>query len=376
VRAGEQKAPEDLLAAEFWARFGGEAPAGGQPPRRRHPAVAAIVIMVVTLMVASGAMALSRALSNQPGGSTRASASESRGVVRVLTRIGGESVEVAGTGIVLTRSGVILTNNHVISGGTSISVTDAGTGKSYPATVLGYDTEADVALLQATGASNLETAVVGSSSDLAIGAAVVAVGNAGGVGGPPVAAKGTVIGLDQTVSALNEVDGTSETLTGLVETSANVVSGDSGGPLLNAAGQVVAMDTMGSSGLRVQSETAVGFAIPINSAVDIANEIRSGRGAIGVHIGPSALLGVGIVADAPVPGALVASVFAGTPAARVGLRAGDIIVSIGGLAVESTEALKTSMARYGPGAEVVIRWVDPAGALHSATARLVPGPPL
>jgi len=376
VRVGEQKVPEDLLAGEFWARFGGEAPAGGQRPRRRQPAAAATVIMLVSLLVASGALALSKALSNQPGGSTRASASESRGVVSVLTRIGDESIEVAGTGIVLTRSGVILTNNHVISGGTSIYVSGAGTGKSYPATVLGYDIGADVALLQASGVSNLETAVVGSSSDLTMGDAVVAVGNAGGVGGPPAAAKGTVIGLDQTVSALNEVDGTSETLTGLVETSANVVSGDSGGPLLDAAGQVVAMDTMGSSGLRVESGIAVGFAIPINSAVDIANEIRSGRSAIGVHIGPSALLGVGIVADAPVPGAMVGSVFAGTPAARVGLRAGDIIVGIGGLVVQSSEALRTSMAGYGPGAEVVIRWVDPAGATHSATARLVAGPPL
>jgi len=319
---------------------------------------------------------LSRALSNQAGGPVRASASESRGVVRVVTRIGDENVELAATGIALTRSGVILTNNHVIAGGTSISVTETGKDGAHPATVLGYDIEADVALLQVTGVSNLEPAVVGSSSDLAIGEAVVAVGDAGGVGGPPVAAKGAVIGLDQTITAQNEVDGTSETLTGLVETSVSVVSGDSGGPLLDAAGQVVAIDTAGSSGLRVESAGTVGFAIPISSALDIASEIRSGRSAIEVHIGPSALLGAGVIADAPVSGAMVASVFAGTPVARVGIKAGDIIVSLGGVAVESSEALNTSIARYGPGAEVVIRWVDPAGTTHSATARLVPGPPL
>jgi S1-C subfamily serine protease len=237
-------------------------------------------------MMATGAVLLSRAVSNRVV-LEKASASESRGVVDVVARIADENIEAAGTGIVLTSSGMILTNDHVISGATNVVVTDVSDGASYPATVLGYDVASDVALLQATGAPSLATADIGSSIGLTIGDAVTAVGNAGGGGGRPVISKGTVLGLDRTITAQDELVGSSETLTGLIETSANVVAGDSGGPLLNGRGKVVAMDTAGSSGFPIQSAEGVGFAIPINSAVQIADEISSGRPSSSVHVGPA-----------------------------------------------------------------------------------------
>ncbi len=374
MRLDEPRAPEDLDSADYWAPFQGEA-ATKEPARGTNPVLAALVVIVVTLMVAAGAIGLSWAISNRAGAG-RASASQSRGVVDVVTRLGDENLEAAGTGIVLTPSGVILTNNHVISGATSISVTDVSNGASYSATVIGYDVADDVAVLQATGAAKLPTAVIGSSSGLAIGEAVIAVGNARGAGGRPAAAKGTVIGLDQTITAQDQLGGTSETLAGLIETNANVVAGDSGGPLVSAAGQVAGLDTAAASDFNFASQGNQSFAIPINEALRVATEIRSGRPSTGVHIGPTALLGVGILPGGTVSGAMVTAVFAGTPAAAAGLRAGDIIVSVGGAKVASSVALGALIGAYRPGAAVVIGWVDPTGTAHSASARLVAGPPL
>ena len=374
MRLDEPRAFEDRVSAHYSDQLEDE-PASKEPPKGSNPLLAVLVVIVVSLMVAAGAIGLSWAISNRVE-SGRASASQSRGVVDVVTRLGDENLEAAGTGIVLTPSGVILTNNHVISGATSISVTDATNGASYSATVIGYDVADDVALLQATGAAKLSTAAIGSSSGLAIGEAVIAVGNAGGTGGRPVAAKGTIIGLDQIITAEDRLDGTSETLAGLIETNANVVAGDSGGPLLSSAGQVVGLDTAAASDFNFASQGNQSFAIPINAAVRIATEIRSGRPSTGVHIGPTAFLGVGILPGVPVSGAMVTAVLAGTPAAAAGLRAGDIIVSVGGAAVASSEALSALIGGYRPGAAVVIGWVDPTGTAHSARARLVVGPPL
>ena len=344
------------------------------PPKPMNPVLVSVVLILVSLMVATGAVLFARTFSNRVG-SPRASASQSRGVVDVVARIADENVAAAGTGVVLTSSGVILTNNHVISGATSIEVTDPASGSSYPATVLGYDVANDVALLQASGARRLSTAVIGSSSRLAIGEVVIAVGNAGGAGGRPAASEGAVIALDQSVTAQDELDGVSETLAGVIETDASVVSGDSGGPLLTRAGQVVGMDTAASSGYPAESGGIVSFAIPINSAVRISDEIRYGRPSSGVHIGPTAFLGISILPDDPVPGAAVTAVLAGSPAAVAGLRAGDVIVSIGGLTVATPEALTTVMEAYQPGAAVVITWVAPDGTTHSALSRFAAGPP-
>ena len=114
------------------------------------------------------------------------------GLVDVVTTLDYGEGEAAGTGIVLTSSGEILTNNHVVEGATSIEVTDIGNGKTYTATVVGYDVTSDVAVIKLQGASGLQTASLGDSSTVAVGESVVAIGNAGGAGGTPSAAPGTV----------------------------------------------------------------------------------------------------------------------------------------------------------------------------------------
>ena len=168
-------------------------------------------------------------------------------IVDVKSTLGYQGAYSLGTGIVLTSDGVILTNNHVINGATSISVTDIGNSKTYKATVVGYDESRDIAVLKLSGASGLTTASTGDSSSLNVGDNVVALGNAGGVGGTPAVAAGSVTALNQSITASDESSGSSEQLTGLIETNADIQSGDSGGPLVNSHGQVIGIDTAASS---------------------------------------------------------------------------------------------------------------------------------
>jgi S1-C subfamily serine protease len=165
------------------------------------------------------------------------------GVVAIDTNLAYEGGQAAGTGMVLTSSGEVLTNNHVIAGATAITVSVPGTAHTYTARVVGYDVSDDIAVLQLAKASGLRTVKIASSTPN-LGATVTAVGNAGGTG-RLLSATGRVTGLGKTITASD--GGSSEQLTGLIETDANVQPGDSGGPLLNASGRVVGMDTAGST---------------------------------------------------------------------------------------------------------------------------------
>ena len=180
----------------------------------------------------------------------------------------------AGTGIVLSSSGEVLTNNHVISGATSISVTDVGNGQTYPATVVGYDRSHDIAVLQLQGASGLQTASIGNSSAVAVGDEIAAIGIAGGRGDTPSIAAGTVSALDQTISVRDDTTGSAQQLTGLIQVTAQLRPGYSGGPLVNTAGQVVGVNTAASTGS--ESSGGEGFAIPINEAIAISKQIDAG----------------------------------------------------------------------------------------------------
>ena len=231
-----------------------------EPPRRRRGrhALGLTATAVVALAAGAGAgVALSHG-SSPSGNATAASKTvlstsqiASRvdpGLVDVTSTLGYQGAKAMGTGIVLTSNGEILTNNHVINGATSVSVTDIGNGKTYKATVVGYDESQDIAVLQLSGASGLTTATTGDSSAVQVGENVVALGNAGGVGGTPSVAAGTVTALNQSITASDEGSGTSEQLSGLIETNADIQAGDSGGSLVNSYGQVIGVDTAASSG--------------------------------------------------------------------------------------------------------------------------------
>jgi S1-C subfamily serine protease len=169
------------------------------------------------------------------------------GLVDVVSTLSDQNATAEGTGMVLTSTGEILTNNHVIDGATSIKVIDIGNGKTYTASVVGYDATKDVAVLQLQGASGLTTIPIGDSSSVTAGSKVTALGNAGGKGGTPSVATGTVTALNQSITASDEGSGNSEQLSGLIESNAPIQAGDSGGSLVNSSGQVVGMDTAASS---------------------------------------------------------------------------------------------------------------------------------
>jgi len=300
-------------------------------------------------------------------------------VVDVDTVLRYDNAEAAGTGIVLSSDGEVLTNNHVIEGATQISVTDVGNGRIYSATVVGTDATADVAVLQLSGASGLVTAQLGDSAKLAVGDAVTAIGNAGGVGGTPSLASGSVTALDQQVTATDSLSGGSEQLSGMIETSASLQPGDSGGPLVNSSGQVVGIDTAGSSGFQFQSGSSQNFAIPIDTAMSIAKEIEAGQSSSTIHIGPAAFLGVEVSSSDELggsgTGAEVVIVLPSTPAETAGIEQGDVIDSLDGQTVASADDLSSVMEQLHPGDTVELGWTDSTGQQQSAEVQLASGPP-
>ena len=330
---------------------------------------------------------------NQPGQTAPQSPADTSGVaakidpalVDINTTLGFQQAQAAGTGIVLNANGLVLTNNHVINGATSISAVDIGNGKTYTATVVGYDRSHDVAVIQLQNASGLATAPIGSSAGVAQGDSIVAIGNAGGVGGAPSVAGGTVTGLSQSITASSE-DGTSEQLTNLIQVAANIQPGDSGGPLVNANGQVVGMDTAASQGFQMDRDGqptggGQGFAIPIDQAMSIEKQIAAHQSSATVHIGESALLGVNVDqasagrgrrAQAS-NGAVISGVLSGSPAEAAGIVGGDIITSINGQTVDSANTLTTLLTTFHPGDRVTVGLVSQQGQ-QSVAVQLVKGP--
>jgi S1-C subfamily serine protease len=297
------------------------------------------------------------------------------GVVDINTVLGYENGEAAGTGMVIKSSGLVLTNNHVVAGATSVSVTEVTTGKQYKATVVGYDRTADVAVLQMTGASNLPTVSLADSSTVKVSDPIVAIGNAGGAGGAPTVVTGTVTGLNKEITARDEGSGASEDLTGLIEVAADIQAGDSGGPLVNASGKVIGIDTAASSGYQFQAQGGQGYAITINAAVNIANQILASKASTVIHIGDTAFLGVqASTASSGTSGAAVVGVVSGSPAATAGLAAGDVITSVDGKTIDTPTTLTTLLDGHHPGDQVTIGWADASGKTHSAKVKLIVGP--
>ncbi len=312
-----------------------------------------------------------------------ATAAQTVGVVTIVSTLDYDAnSQAAGTGMILSSNGLILTNNHVIENSTSIRVTVESTGKTYDATVIGTDATDDVAVLKLSDASGLTAIHFATGSAVAAGASVTAVGNAGGTG-DLVAATGTVTTTGKSITVQGDSTDTSESLTDLIEVSADIVAGDSGGPLLNSAGAVIGIDTAASAG----SANTVGYAIPITKALTIAKQIEAGTESATVKIGYPAFLGVQLASptlsggsaaggsDTAAP-ATVGGVIAGTPAVTLGLVAGDTITAIDGVAVGSASALSAAISAHRSGDRVAVSWTDASGAPHTATAALANGPAL
>jgi S1-C subfamily serine protease len=334
------------------------------------------------------------------------------GIVIINTTLQYDSELAAGTGMVLNADGLVLTNNHVIEDSTKISATVVSTGKTYPATVVGYDKTGDIALIQLQNASGLTTVPIGNSASVKAGNTVVALGNAEGQGSI-TAVAGQVTGLNQTITASDEGGSTtSETLNGMIQTNADIVPGDSGGPLASSAG-VVGMDTAGNDANDQQA--SVGFAIPIDAALSVARQIAGGRASSVITIGYPPFAGIFIgsgsssspqaqaqqegpqngsgsgstpacsnsnsdltvpSAIAPVSsGTLVIGTICGSPAASAGLTAGAVITTVNGHAVGSPDDLAGVLSRFHPGDTISVTWVSPSGQRMTSSLHLTAGPP-
>jgi S1-C subfamily serine protease len=345
------------------------------------------------------------------------------GLVIINTTLQYNSEQAAGTGMVINQDGLVLTNNHVIEDSTSITATDLGNGHRYTAKIIGYDVTRDVALIQLQNASGLRTVPLGDSNAVKNGASVLAMGNAEGQGAI-VPAAGSVTGLDQTITASDSGGSiTSETLHGMIQTDANVVSGDSGGPLADAAGQVIGMDTAGSGGNFPNQQSTDGYAIPIDTALSIARQIAAGQASSTIALGYPAFMGIyiapgtssaspmqqaqqeegngggfgggfGGVGGTPAcytddsglsapqqianvsSGTLIIGVICGSPAQSIGLTGGSVITAVNGQAVGSPSSLTQIVSKYKPGQSIQVTWVTPDNQRQTRNLALIPGPPL
>jgi S1-C subfamily serine protease len=406
-------------------------PAPSRPPRNPARSLLAAAVLVVALAAFGGA-ALSHVLwpsnpsnsaqssggnsifgggfqqqlpQNQNGGSggagtsTGGTSSASAAAASVARKIDPGLVDVntetaqgpaAGTGMVVTADGEVLTNNHVIKGAESVTATDLGNGRTYTARVIGYDRNHDVAVIQLEGASGLATVPFGNSSGVRVGASILTFGNAGGVGGTPSVASGSVVGLGRSITASDpSTPGDNERLTGLIKIDGEIQPGDSGGPL-TTGGKVVGMDTAASVGFNFQSASGAGFAIPIDQALALAREIVAGQSTSTIHIGQTAIIGVYVASnsagnltyancptsEASESGVLIADPpISGSPAASTGIARCDLISAIDGKSVSSPTALLNVMETYHPGDSVSLSWLDTSDQSHTMTIRLGTGTP-
>jgi S1-C subfamily serine protease len=347
------------------------------------------------------------------------------GLVIINTTLQYNGEQAAATGMVITSSGLVLTNNHVIEDSTAITARTA-TGHQYQAKVVGYDVTGDIALIQLEGASGLRTVPLGNSSSVTTGASVVAMGNAEGQSAI-VPVTGQVTAINQTITAGDQGGSvTEETLHNMIETNADIVSGDSGGPLADTAGDVIGMDTAGNDGGFAVQQSATGYSIPINNALAVVQQIRSGQASSTVTIGYPPFMGVYIGQGAnsnpqaqaeqqngglggnsfggqggngsgsgsqgcytsdrnlatPTSianvssGTLILGTICGGPAAAAGLTAGSVITAVDGQAVGSPESLTGAVSKFRPGSVISITWVSPSGQRTTSSLKLTQGPPL
>jgi S1-C subfamily serine protease len=324
--------------------------------------------------------------------------------------------------MVISSNGLVLTNNHVIDDTTGLTATLVSNGHKYDAMWLGYDKTDDVSVIKLQGASGLATVPLGNSSSVKVGAPVVAIGNAEGAGGKPAVVTGSITDLDQTITASDDLGG-SETLHDMLETNADIVEGDSGGPLSSLSGKVVGMDTAASTASVGSNQSTTGFAIPIDRALSIARQIIGGKASSTIKIGASGFMGVlvpsGSASSASSPkqqqqeqaqsqgssngfgggpggtsclandqnagvpqnvapassGTLILGSLCGTPADTAGLTGGDVITAVNGKAVSSPDSLTGILSGYSPGATISVSWEDTSGGQHTSNLDLISAPP-
>jgi putative serine protease PepD len=300
-------------------------------------------------------------------------------VVMLETDLGRQSEE--GSGIILSADGLIMTNNHVIAaaanpkappgpapGGSAAPKTTVTfhDGRTAPFTVVGADPTSDIAVVRVSGVSGLTPIAMGSSADLRVGQPVMAIGSPLGLAG--TVTTGIVSALNRPVSTTGE-SGNKNTVLDAIQTDAAINPGNSGGALVNMAGQLVgvnsAIATMGGDSPEAQSGSiGLGFAIPVDQAKRIADElISSGKAS-------HASLGVQVITDKGVPGAKVMEVVEGGAAAGAGVPKGVVVTRVDERPINSADALVAAVRSRAPGDKVSLTFQDPGGGNRTVQVTL------
>jgi len=259
-----------------------------------------------------------------------------RGVVEITVRTAGGSAE--GSGFVYDSSGRIVTNQHVVDGAQSISVR-FWNGKTYSAQLVGSDSSTDLAVIKVNAPdSQLYPLTLGSSSKLGVGDPVVAIGSPFGL--EETVTSGIVSALHRSIDSPANF-----AISDTIQTDAAINHGNSGGPLLNAQGQVVGVNAQ----IRSDSgdNAGVGFAIPSDTVRSIAGQLISNGKAVHAYLG--------VALDSTASSARVADVRPGTPAAKANLRSGDVVTAVDGTTVDSAEALTRAIDAHKPGETVTVK---------------------
>ena len=244
--------------------------------------------------------------------------------IEAILKVNDRRTQVTGSGVIVSADGSILTNEHVVADAEKVTVSVPGRKKKYAARVIGTDKQTDIALVRIEPEEALPAAALGSREAIRVGQWVLAIGN-------PYGLDGTVsLGI---VSAMGRNLEIPNLLNDFIQTDAMIDRGSSGGPLVDLEGRVIGINSRGRG-------RGIGFTIPIDTALDVMHQIERGgiaRGYLGVTLQPLDRELADYFGLPAATGAIVSSVIGDAPAARAGLRAGDIITGFNGARVEAEE---------------------------------------
>ena len=323
-----------------------------------------LLIAAVSLCVAGGVgFASSRAATTAPAASTTAASELQAAFVNVFKRVSPSVVQIEtsgglGSGIVFDTKGDIVTNNHVVDGSARFTVTTS-TGHILKGTLVGTFPQDDLAVIKVPGAG-LKPAVFADSTKLEVGDIAIAIGNPLGLSSSVT--EGIVSGLNRQES---EGQG-GATLQNAIQTSAAINPGNSGGALADIQGRVIGIPTLAAGDPQLGGAAGgIGFAIPSNDVADYAKQIiahgkvvNSHRAYLGINIGDTG------------DGVYVSAVSAGGPAAKAGLKVGDVIVAVNGSPTPGSSDLGTVLAGLKPGQTATVKYMNQAGAAGTVKVTL------